>query len=97
MRRTTEYFTYLSKNNFKIFLNLQVLILDHNPLYMIDPYALSKIDQLKVLSMNDIVQCVVNNSDFLYLSHIPKTTNVKVEWKVKDNNDVGAMFYAYQQ
>ena len=75
----------INNNDIESFATLKVLILDHNPLHEIDPYALSGMTQLQTLSMHDVllnpVKLCMGQISLTFLYYLPNATHITLKWK----------------
>ena len=70
----------INANDFKSFTNLEVLILNQNPLHKVATDAFSSLSKLQSLFMvnNDLDED--DDSDLSFLTKIPKTANISFKW-----------------
>ena len=86
---------HINENDFESFTTLKVLILDHNPLHEIDPYALSGMTQLQTLSMYDVLLNPMTPVSFIsFLYNLPNATHISLRWKA-EKSMVSAAFYTW--
>ena len=72
----------ISSTDFKSFQNLQMLLLDHNPLHFVDPSALLTLVNLKILSFNDIqLDAEISYNPLLFLYNLSNLTSISFRWK----------------